>query len=99
MPVSWSSLGNGPHSRSVAPPVLAGARVASTTISNSTGIAARRGPAILALILGAVFSVIMAAVLREAESHEMQAGIRQIARDRVEVLRGQVLRSMEVLFT
>jgi signal transduction histidine kinase/ActR/RegA family two-component response regulator len=58
---------------------------------------ARRTPALLALILGTALSLVVAGVLRESEKRELRESVRQVARDRVEVLRGQVLRSMEVL--
>lgn len=68
-------------------------RVAPETAYPST----RRAPALLALVLGVALSLVMAGVLREAEKRELREDVRQIARDRMEVLRSQVTRSMEVL--
>jgi signal transduction histidine kinase/CheY-like chemotaxis protein len=48
-------------------------------------------------VLGVALSLIIAGVLRDAEKRELREAVRQVAKDRVEVLRGQVMRSMEVL--
>ncbi len=64
---------------------------------NSASIRPRQAPAICALILGGLLSLITAGVLREAEKRELREAVRQVAKDRIEVLRGQVMRSMEVL--
>ncbi|HYR59639.1 MAG TPA: CHASE domain-containing protein, partial [Chthoniobacteraceae bacterium] len=66
-------------------------------VSRPSSIAARRTPALLALIIGSALSLALAGVLREAERRELRESVREIAQDRVEVLRGQALRSMEVL--
>jgi signal transduction histidine kinase/DNA-binding NarL/FixJ family response regulator len=52
---------------------------------------------LLVLLLGATFSGLISVVLHRAETRDLQDAIEQVAKDRVEVLRGQVLRSMEVL--
>ena len=59
--------------------------------------APRKAPAILALAIGLGLTVAVAGALREDEQRGLRAEVRQLAMDRVEVLRGQVLRSMEVL--
>jgi len=51
----------------------------------------------LALVLGFALSLVVAGVLRQGERREWREEVRQIARDRVEALRAQVTRSMEVL--
>ncbi|MGB8166433.1 MAG: CHASE domain-containing protein, partial [Chthoniobacteraceae bacterium] len=60
-------------------------------------ITARRAPALVAIIIGSALSLFLAGFLREVEKRELRESVRQVAKDRVEVLRGQVLRSMEVL--
>ena len=52
---------------------------------------------LLVLALGASFSGLAFAVLDRSETRAVQMAIGQVAKDRAEVLRGQVLRSMEVL--
>jgi signal transduction histidine kinase/CheY-like chemotaxis protein len=54
-------------------------------------------PALLALALGITLSLIVAGLLRQWEHREAQEQVRQVAQDRAEVLRGQIMRSMEVL--
>jgi len=66
-------------------------------VANTSSIRPRQAPAALALIVGGLLSLVMAGVLREAEKRELRETVRQLAKDRVEVLRGQVMRSMEVL--
>ena len=77
----------------MAHPVLVGARVAAASHYRP----ARRAPALLALVFGCALSLIIAGFLREAEKRELREDVRQIAQDRLEVLRGQVTRSLEVL--
>jgi signal transduction histidine kinase/CheY-like chemotaxis protein len=57
----------------------------------------RKMPALLALALGTVLSLLVAGLLRKWEHREAQEQVRQVAQDRAEVLRGQIMRSMEVL--
>ncbi|MEP6670838.1 MAG: CHASE domain-containing protein [Chthoniobacter sp.] len=57
----------------------------------------RKMPALLALALGALLSLLVAGLLRDWERREAQEQVRQVAQDRAEVLRGQIMRSMEVL--
>jgi signal transduction histidine kinase/DNA-binding NarL/FixJ family response regulator len=52
---------------------------------------------LLALLLGVTFSGVISAILHRMETHDLQESVEQVAKDRVEVLRGQVMRSMEVL--
>ena len=52
---------------------------------------------LLALLLGATFSAVIFAVLRRMENGDLRESVGQIVNDRAEVLRGQVMRSMEVL--
>ncbi|MEA3210042.1 MAG: hypothetical protein QOE70_3099 [Chthoniobacter sp.] len=56
-----------------------------------------RKPIVLALLLGTLLSLAMAALLRHWEQREQREAVHQVAQDRVEVLRGKVMRSMEVL--
>ncbi len=58
---------------------------------------ARKAPAILTLIAGALLSSALLLVLRERESQVRRDELRDLARERVEILHGQMLRSMEVL--
>jgi signal transduction histidine kinase/CheY-like chemotaxis protein len=51
----------------------------------------------MVLAMGIVLSITVAGALREAERREALEQVRQVAKDRAEVLRGQVMRSMEVL--
>ena len=76
----------------LAPPVLARGPVA-----NRIKIRPRQAPAIIALVVGGLLSLGAAWLVREAEERELREAVRQVAKDRVEVLRGQVTRSMEVL--
>jgi len=57
----------------------------------------RRAPAVITLIVGFGLTLAVAGMLRQNERREFQEAVRQIANGRVEVLRGQMLRSMEVL--
>jgi len=57
----------------------------------------RKMPALLALALGTLLSVLVAGLLHDWERREAQEQVRQGAQDRAEVLRGQIMRSMEVL--
>ncbi|HSI13965.1 MAG TPA: CHASE domain-containing protein [Chthoniobacter sp.] len=57
----------------------------------------RKMPALLALAIGIALSLIVAGLLRHWERREAQEQVRQVAQDRAEVLRGQIMRSMEVL--
>jgi signal transduction histidine kinase/CheY-like chemotaxis protein len=57
----------------------------------------REAPAWIILIAGTALSLIVASALHDAELREAREQVRQVAKDRAEVLRGQVLRSMEVL--
>jgi CHASE1-domain containing sensor protein len=72
-------------------------RADSRRVPESSSIRPRQAPAILALVLGGLLSLATAGVLRNAEKRELHEAVRQVAKDRVEVLRGQVIRSMEVL--
>ncbi|MEN3939864.1 CHASE domain-containing protein [Prosthecobacter sp. SYSU 5D2] len=56
-----------------------------------------RAPAILALVLGVAVSLLLTAILLEAREDDRQDEVRRLAKDRTEVIRGQILRSMEVL--
>jgi len=60
-------------------------------------VAPRKTPALLALALGALLSLLVAGSLHDWERREAQEQVRQGAQDRAEVLRGQLMRSMEVL--
>lgn len=57
----------------------------------------RKMPALLALALGTLLSLLVAGLLHDWERREAQEQVRQVAQDRAEVLRGQIMRSMEVL--
>src|SRR5271154_5234926 len=57
----------------------------------------RKSPALLALALGVVLSLLVAGSLRDWERREAQDQVLQVAQERAEVLRGQIMRSMEVL--
>ncbi len=59
--------------------------------------APRRTPMLLVLLLGVTFSTLTAALLHDMETRDLQDAIEQVAKDRAEVLRGQVTRSLEVL--
>ncbi len=59
--------------------------------------AARQMPAILALLAGIVISALLAWAVLEWERREFRAAVAQIGADRIEALRGQIIRSMEVL--
>jgi signal transduction histidine kinase/CheY-like chemotaxis protein len=71
--------------------VLTRARVQNSVTTS------RRTPAIVVLIVGSALSLLVAGLLRQAERRELRESVRQVAKDRLEVLRGQVLRSLEVL--
>ena len=51
----------------------------------------------MALVLGAAVSLLLTAILLEAREDDRQDEVRRLAKDRTEVIRGQILRSMEVL--
>ena len=58
----------------------------------------RRAPAVITLIVGDLgLALAVAGMLRQNERREFQETVRQIANARVEALRGQMMRSMEVL--
>jgi signal transduction histidine kinase/CheY-like chemotaxis protein len=63
----------------------------------TTPAAPRKTPALLALAIGVLLSLLVAGLLRDWEHREAQEQVRQAAQDRTEVLRGQIVRSMEVL--
>jgi signal transduction histidine kinase/DNA-binding response OmpR family regulator len=65
--------------------------------SASSRAAPRRAPAVITLIAGFGLTLAVAGLLRKNERREFQETVRQIANARVEVLRGQMMRSMEVL--
>jgi signal transduction histidine kinase/DNA-binding NarL/FixJ family response regulator len=52
---------------------------------------------ILVLLLGCTLSALISLILHRMETRDLQDSIEQVAKDRAEVLRGQVMRSMEVL--
>ena len=56
-----------------------------------------RAPAICALVGGLVFSAVVAGVIWRAQEAKWSEEVRKLAQDRTEVLRGQIMRSMEVL--
>src|SRR5688500_16793784 len=56
-----------------------------------------KAPALLALVLGTLLSSALAMVLRRGQDHVWEEEVRKLAQDRVEVIQGQILRSMEVL--
>ncbi len=56
-----------------------------------------KAPALVALVLGAVLSAVLALVLRRGQDHVWEEEVRKLAQDRVEIIQGQILRSMEVL--
>jgi signal transduction histidine kinase/DNA-binding NarL/FixJ family response regulator len=57
----------------------------------------RRFPALLALGLGLALSLLVSGSLRDWERREARDQVVQVAQERAEVLRGQIMRSMEVL--
>src|ERR1700730_7651929 len=57
----------------------------------------RKTPALLALTFGAVLSLVVSGLLHDWEQREARDQVRQVAQERAEVLRGQIMRSMEVL--
>lgn len=59
--------------------------------------AASPAPALVALLLGLVSSLVVAALLYHAQKHALQEDVQKLAQSRAEVLRVQILRSMEVL--
>lgn len=56
-----------------------------------------RAPAIFALVLGTVASLGLMFLLLKVREDHWQDEVRKLAHDRTEVIRGQILRSMEVL--
>jgi len=56
-----------------------------------------RAPALFVLVLGVVVSLLLTAILLEAREDDRQDEVRRLAQDRTEVIRGQILRSIEVL--
>ena len=59
--------------------------------------APRRAPKLLVLLVGATFSALTSMLLHRTETRELRDAVEQVAKDRAEVLRAQVMRSMEVL--
>lgn len=51
----------------------------------------------LALVLGILMSTALGVLLRRGQDHVWEEEVRKLAQDRVEVIQGQILRSMEVL--
>jgi len=56
-----------------------------------------RAPAFVALVLGLLVSAALFSVLRQGQQRAWQDEVRRLGQDRAELLRGQVMRSMEVL--
>lgn len=56
-----------------------------------------RAPAIFALVLGMVVSVLLTMLLLRSREDAWQDEVRRLAQDRTEIIRGQIVRSMEVL--
>ncbi|MBB5037616.1 CHASE domain-containing protein [Prosthecobacter dejongeii] len=56
-----------------------------------------RAPAYLALVLGVTVSWLLTVMLLQTREDDRQDEVRRLAKDRTEVIRGQILRSMEVL--
>lgn len=56
-----------------------------------------RAPALCALVLGLLASAVMAGLLWQEQKRSGEEQVRKLALDRAEVIRGQLLRSMEVL--
>lgn len=56
-----------------------------------------RAPAYLALVLGVTVSLLLTVMLLQTREDDRQDEVRRLAKDRTEVIRGQILRSMEVL--
>ena len=56
-----------------------------------------KAPAVFALVLGTLLAGILALMLWRGQRHAWEEEVRKLAQDRVEVIQGQVLRSMEVL--
>ena len=65
--------------------------------STARSAAPPKATVLLVLVLGAVFSALISSLLHRTETRDLQDAIEQVAKDRAEVLRGQVMRSMEVL--
>src|SRR5258708_5951897 len=59
--------------------------------------APRKAPIFLVFLLGVTFSAFIATILHRTETRDLQDAVEQVAKDRAEVLRGQVMRSLEVL--
>ena len=57
----------------------------------------RKMPALLALGAGVLLSVLVAGLLHKWETREASEHVQQVAQERAEVLRGQIMQSMEVL--
>lgn len=77
--------------------VLGGRRTEILTATRPLPRAASHLPAALVLLAGGVLSLVMALLFRRAEVHERQEEVRQLAQEQAEVLKGQIMRSMEVL--
>lgn len=56
-----------------------------------------RAPAFFALVLGVTASLMLTLLLLKTREENWQDEVRRLAQDRTEVIRGQILRSMEVL--
>lgn len=56
-----------------------------------------RAPAYFALVLGVTVSLLLTVMLLQTREDDRQDEVRRVAKDRTEVIRGQILRSMEVL--
>lgn len=56
-----------------------------------------RAPAYFALVLGVTVSLLLMVMLLQTREDDRQDEVRRVAKDRTEVIRGQILRSMEVL--
>ena len=56
-----------------------------------------KAPALCALVLGAVASLALAALLWQGREKAWEEDVKRLAHERTEVIRGQILRSMEVL--
>jgi signal transduction histidine kinase/CheY-like chemotaxis protein len=56
-----------------------------------------QAPALSALVLGAVASLALASLFWQSREKAWEQEIKRVAQDRTEIIRGQILRSMEVL--
>src|SRR5260370_4670913 len=65
--------------------------------STARSAAPPKATVLLVLVLGASFSGLISSLLHRTETRDLQDAIEQVAKDRAEVLRGQIMRSMEVL--